>query len=104
MKTAEVEGDQLGYIVNEIINAWGLSDRVWIVRRNKMQDNNQYEVVEDWGGKLTSDQTMKVVDGFPTSDLAKKHAHRLEKEGAARRIIEMFQKRPDIAHYLVKNN
>ena len=50
----------------------------WIVRRNKLHDKKQWEVVHDWGRALVSDRTMKVISRHETQEQAEKKAERME--------------------------
>lgn len=61
-----------------IARAWWSVKDEWIVRRNKMHDRKQWEVVHDWGGKLVSETTMKVVSRHETQEQADHKAERLE--------------------------
>ena len=62
----------------EVARAWHSVKDEWIVRRNKMHDSRQWEVVHDWGGELVSDETMKVISRHETMEQAKLKAKRLE--------------------------
>jgi len=62
----------------EIARAWHSVTDEWIVRRNKMRDRNQWEVVHDWGGDVISEDTMRVVARHGTERAAERKAERLE--------------------------
>jgi hypothetical protein len=62
----------------EIARAWWSVKDEWIVRRNKMHDRKQWEVVHNWGHNLISDRTMKVISRHETQEQAEKKAERLE--------------------------
>lgn len=64
----------------DVYRAWYSVTDQWIVRRNKMHDERQWEVVHDWGGDLVSDDTQKVVRRFREQRQA---------EAAARRFDDM---------------
>ena len=58
-----------------------VTDR-WVVRRNKMHDERQWEVVHDWGGELVSEDTMRLIGRYSTQERAEKRA--LKQEDIAR--------------------
>jgi hypothetical protein len=62
----------------EIARAWWSVKDEWIVRRNKMHDHKQWEVVHAWGGKLISEETQKIVGRHETEEAAERKAERLE--------------------------
>ena len=65
---------------------WSVKDR-WVVRRNKMHDKKQWEVVHDWGGDLISDETMKVVSRHETEEQAERKAERMEDAARGAAVI-----------------
>lgn len=71
----------------EIAKAWHSVKDQWIVRRNKMHDSRQWEVVHDWGRDLVSDETMKVVGRHDSSILADRQAKRLEDEARGAAVL-----------------
>lgn len=74
----------------EVARAWySVTDR-WIVRRNKMHDRKQWEVVHDWGGDLISDDTMKIVGRHETEDAADRKAKRLEDAARGAAVLSTF--------------
>jgi len=62
----------------QVRRAWHSVKDEWIVRRNKMHDRRQWEVVHDWGRSLVSEATMKVVSRHETNEAAIRKAERLE--------------------------
>lgn len=75
----------------EIIDAWNdNNDRVWFSRYNKMIDVKigQYEVIEDWGGEVVSDETRLVVGNFHSQDEADNEVKRLKNDAAADRVLK----------------
>jgi hypothetical protein len=62
----------------EVARAWWSVKDEWIVRRDKMHDRKQWEVVHDTGRGLISDETFKVVSRHETSEQAERKAQRLE--------------------------
>lgn len=75
----------------EIARAWHSIKDEWIVRRNKMHDRKQWEVVHDWGGDLISDATMKVVSRHETNEQAIKKADRLEDAARGAAVLRAYQ-------------
>lgn len=76
----------------QIARAWhGVTDR-WIVRRDKMHDTKQWEVVHDWGRDLISDDTMKVVGRFHTGDEADKLQQKLENAARGAAVLKLFKR------------
>lgn len=76
-----------------IIDAWHSVDKTqrWFTRRDKMHcDGRQFEVVHDWGGDCIADETMKVVDRFPTQEEASRLRERLDDEARAEAVLKLF--------------
>jgi hypothetical protein len=74
----------------KIIDAWFSITDDWIVRRNKIHDTRQWEVVHDWGGDLISDDTQKLLARFDTKLAADQYAadrERLARAGAVQAMI-----------------
>ena len=75
----------------KVAKAWhSVTDR-WIVRRNKMHDTRQWEVVHDWGGDLVSDDTMKVVERFHIQEDADELAEKLYDEARGKAVLKMLK-------------
>lgn len=70
-----------------VARAWNSVTDRWVVRRNKMHDRNQWEVVHDWGGDLVSDDTMKVIGRYATSDEAQEAADVAEHTARAEAVL-----------------
>jgi len=71
----------------EVAKAWHSVKDQWIVRRNKMHDSRQWEVVHDWGGDLVSDETMKVMGRHDSSIMADRQAKLLEDEARGAAVL-----------------
>jgi H2-forming N5,N10-methylenetetrahydromethanopterin dehydrogenase-like enzyme len=71
----------------QVAKAWHSVTDEWIVRRNKMHDKRQWEVVHDWGGDIVSDDTQRVVGRFSTNGPAEKHARKLEDIARATAVL-----------------
>lgn len=71
----------------EVAAAWHSVTDEWIVRRNKMHDERQWEVVHDWGGDIISDDTQKVVARYHTEREATENADRLEDEARGTAVL-----------------
>lgn len=71
----------------EVANAWHSVKEEWFVRRNKVHDYKQWEVVHNWGGDLISDNTMKVISRHDAHDLAEHKAKQLENEARGSAVL-----------------
>jgi hypothetical protein len=76
----------------EIARAWYSVKDQWIVRRNKIYDIRQWEVVHDWGYTIVSDETMKVISRHTTQEGAERKAERLEDAARGAAVIEAFNR------------
>lgn len=74
----------------QVAKAWHSVTDEWIVRRNKMHDTKQWEVVHNWGGDVIDDATMKVVGRFQTQEEAQRFARRLEDEARGQAVLDAF--------------
>lgn len=61
-----------------IAKAWHSVTDQWIVRRNKMHDERQWEVVHDWGDNLIGEDTMRLIGRYSTQERAEKRARKQE--------------------------
>lgn len=74
----------------EIAKAWhSVTDR-WIVRRNKMHDECQWEVVHSWGGDMISEDTQKIVGRYSEQGPAERRAFALEDEARGAAVLAAF--------------
>lgn len=71
----------------EIAKAWHSVKDQWVVRRNKMHDSRQWEVVHDWGLDIVDEATMKVVGRHDSSIMADRQAKRLEDEARGAAVL-----------------
>lgn len=71
----------------EVAKAWHSVEDRWFVRRNKMHDSRQWEVVHDWGRDIISDDTMKVVGRHDNSITADLQAKRLEDDARGAAVL-----------------
>ena len=78
------------FTVSQIIEAWHSVDDRWIVRRNKMHDTRQWEVVHDWGRDVVSDETMEIVGRYHTSDEAQALADDCENVARGGAVMQMI--------------
>ena len=78
----------------EIARAWYSVKDEWIVRRNKMYDRKQWEVVHDWGGPVISEETMKVISRHETQEQADRKAERLEDSARGAAVLAALSRSP----------
>jgi len=71
----------------QVAKAWHSVTDMWIVRRNKMYDERQWEVLHDWGGDLISEETQKVVGRFSEERSAELRARALENEARGAAVL-----------------
>ena len=76
----------------QIAKAWYSVKDEWIVRRNKMLQRRQWEVVHDWGHGVVSDDTQKVVSRHYLEKTADQHAARQEKQARGEAVLAAFEK------------
>jgi len=82
----------------EVAEAWySVTDR-WIVRRNKMHDERQWEVVHDWGGDIMSDETIRLIRRFGEQRQAEALARRLEDEARGNAVLRALGLTADSGH------
>lgn len=77
----------------EVARAWWSVKDQWIVRRNKMHDDQQWEVVHDWGRDVVSEETMKVVGRHDSEILAIRHATNLENKARGAAVLARLARR-----------
>lgn len=80
--------------LDEIIEAWNepLENVRWFIRRNKMHDTKQWEVVHDWGGDTIDEETMEVIGRFHDSRPAGVFAYEAETKACAISVRNLFRK------------
>lgn len=78
----------------EIARAWWSVKDEWVVRRNKIYDSRQWEVVHDWGGLLVSEATQKVVSRHETQEQAERKAERLEDAARGAAVLAALPSSP----------
>ena len=71
----------------EVAQAWHSVQDRWFVRRNKVHDSRQWEVVHDWGRDIVSDKTMKVLSRWSDMETAKIEAVRLEDTARGQAVL-----------------
>lgn len=77
----------------DIATAWYSVKDSWIVRRNKMREAYQWEVVHDWGGVVISEETMKVEGWHATQYEALAAARLLEDEARGEAVLRLITQR-----------
>ena len=76
-----------------IARAWWSVKDEWIVRRNKMHDRKQWEVVHTWHvDNVISESTMKVVSRHYTDEQATMKADRLEDAARGAAVLAALSK------------
>lgn len=76
----------------EIARAWYSVKDEWVVRRNKMHDTRQWEVVHDWGHGLVAEETMKVLSRHQTEEAAIRKAERLEDAARGAAVLALLSR------------
>ncbi len=76
----------------QIIEAWYSIEARWFARREKMHDDGRiYEVVHDWDLEVISDETMEVIERFPTREEAAEYAENCENHARAAAVMKLFE-------------